>query len=516
METDNQEEHNFNDFMDNRDDESGQEAALGGGVIGGQENLGNQVGEQNSDPKIIENEENDISSQDFDLDEDEDGFREDSIDEIIENEETQNTEPEIPSNVQEGEPISQTNTKKESQDDSTITNTQEATFSDDEAFVCVENMESSNSSSRNSIKNKRQGPEFQAVGNEVDASTIEASNLDFWANNITQIRQIVLCQQMVDNKSSFLDQHKAFRFSITMPNKETFQPLRRFSDFTKLHSYLVNQYSYSIIPHLPEKSPLSNFQGDAFFEERKTDLELFLYKLVNHSTVVNDEKFLEFISSNKFDVAVGSSKLLNLTSNISESTGKAKSFFQSIWKRPSPQKRSGQPLQVSKEEDGLSWNIEELSKLEKEMETVMANIEEVIQRVDERAEATQGQKDVFNQMLLQALQQEDVQLQNYYGIDAGTIEQFKLVQQEVSKENFNTKKSLHYQVRIFIKDIYFDLIETIKRSNKALIETSKLRKKISEDVSFHFYPKNINFLGRKKSIELNGGLLKPSQIDRIL
>ena len=125
--------------------------------------------------------------------------------------------------------------------------------------------------------------------------------------------------EIEDKASSFIDQYKAFKFDIYCHKLGRHQVTRRFSDFVKLHKYLTGHYSYSFLPHIPEKNVLAkvtNIGGNSFLEERMASLEIYIWKLLNHSTVVKDPKFIEFITLDKFDCDLGSSKLLTLTSEI--------------------------------------------------------------------------------------------------------------------------------------------------------------------------------------------------------
>ena len=92
------------------------------------------------------------------------------------------------------------------------------------------------------------------------------------------------------------------------------------------------------MPHIPEKNALAkvtNIGGNSFLEERMASLEIYIWKLLNHSTVESDPKFIEFITLDKFECDLGSSKLHSLTSDIQESTvkitGKASNFIKSLW-----------------------------------------------------------------------------------------------------------------------------------------------------------------------------------------
>lgn len=85
------------------------------------------------------------------------------------------------------------------------------------------------------------------------------------------------------------------------------QVSRRFSDFDKLHKYLVNHYDFCFFPHLPDKNPLTkikNLAGAEFLQNRRKSLEFFLKKLLTHSKCKEDSKVAEFLDGSFTEVSL--------------------------------------------------------------------------------------------------------------------------------------------------------------------------------------------------------------------
>lgn len=96
---------------------------------------------------------------------------------------------------------------------------------------------------------------------------------------------------------------------------------------------------------------------------------------------------------------MGSSKLLDLTSNIQKQTGVAKQFFSSFWSKVNKTQTTIEELGASSDERVLTSMIDKLQTLHKTVDPVLKNVADVLKRAEEKTEAVTGQRRVFDQML---------------------------------------------------------------------------------------------------------------------
>ncbi|CAG9315762.1 unnamed protein product [Blepharisma stoltei] len=74
----------------------------------------------------------------------------------------------------------------------------------------------------------------------------------------------------------------------------TFEAYRRYKDFIRLRTLLVQHWPGCFIPHIPPKKMLGNLQSN-FIEQRRKLLELFLNKIVSISYLYHSQEFHMFI-----------------------------------------------------------------------------------------------------------------------------------------------------------------------------------------------------------------------------
>ena len=109
------------------------------------------------------------------------------------------------------------------------------------------------------------------------------------------------------------------------------------------------------------------------------------------------------------------------------------------------------------------------------LDQVLVQVENIVRRGFEKAEATEVQKGVFDKMYCTALSSEN----NYYGIQADVLKQFVDVQDEIRKKEIHMSALLKQQVHFYFKDIKMDISEAISRGNEKLEKTGNLRKSLS-------------------------------------
>lgn len=121
-----------------------------------------------------------------------------------------------------------------------------------------------------------------------------------------KIQDLTVAQPKKVSKGMF---NEYYQYKIAFGGQEC---SRRFSDFDKLHQYLVNLYRYAFFPHLPEKNALTKVKGLAtqeFLENRRRSLELMLKKLLTHTKcsgngmdIKQDDKVKDFFDGSLLDV----------------------------------------------------------------------------------------------------------------------------------------------------------------------------------------------------------------------
>lgn len=100
--------------------------------------------------------------------------------------------------------------------------------------------------------------------------------------------------------------YKLFKIEIKSKKDESVirKVDRRFKDFVWLYDYLCENRGGCLIPNLPEKNFLSNFDFESsdFQAKRKKELKSFLDKLISHKKLKNSLEVMTFLfePSNEF------------------------------------------------------------------------------------------------------------------------------------------------------------------------------------------------------------------------
>ena len=79
---------------------------------------------------------------------------------------------------------------------------------------------------------------------------------------------------------------------------------KRYSDFYKLDEALNLTFCGLYLPILPSKKAMKN-KDDNFIEERRHDLQVYLYNIIKHPYLRNSDEFTKFVKNTKDDESTG-------------------------------------------------------------------------------------------------------------------------------------------------------------------------------------------------------------------
>ncbi|EPY27528.1 phosphoinositide-binding protein [Angomonas deanei] len=95
--------------------------------------------------------------------------------------------------------------------------------------------------------------------------------------------------RQVKGEGTFELNHYIYPISITFSNGQKSEFERRYSDFFTLRQLLVNEFSYCIVPPVPEKAI---FQNEETLQYRKAFLKAFLLRVACHASLGTCELFV--------------------------------------------------------------------------------------------------------------------------------------------------------------------------------------------------------------------------------
>uniref|UniRef100_A0A8B9KL64 Sorting nexin-2 n=1 Tax=Astyanax mexicanus TaxID=7994 RepID=A0A8B9KL64_ASTMX len=134
--------------------------------------------------------------------------------------------------------------------------------------------------------------------------------------------QVSLSAQTIacDGMNAYMAYKVTTKTSLNLFNRNEFTVKRRFSDFLGLHSKLASKYLHIgyIVPPAPEKSIVGmtkvkvgkeDLSSAEFVEKRRSALERYLMRTVNHPALLKDPDVIQFLESTELPRAVSTQAL---------------------------------------------------------------------------------------------------------------------------------------------------------------------------------------------------------------
>uniref|UniRef100_A0A8B9KQF0 Sorting nexin-2 n=1 Tax=Astyanax mexicanus TaxID=7994 RepID=A0A8B9KQF0_ASTMX len=123
-----------------------------------------------------------------------------------------------------------------------------------------------------------------------------------------------------DGMNAYMAYKVTTKTSLNLFNRNEFTVKRRFSDFLGLHSKLASKYLHIgyIVPPAPEKSIVGmtkvkvgkeDLSSAEFVEKRRSALERYLMRTVNHPALLKDPDVIQFLESTELPRAVSTQAL---------------------------------------------------------------------------------------------------------------------------------------------------------------------------------------------------------------
>uniref|UniRef100_A0A8B9KSX0 Sorting nexin-2 n=1 Tax=Astyanax mexicanus TaxID=7994 RepID=A0A8B9KSX0_ASTMX len=127
-------------------------------------------------------------------------------------------------------------------------------------------------------------------------------------------------EKVGDGMNAYMAYKVTTKTSLNLFNRNEFTVKRRFSDFLGLHSKLASKYLHIgyIVPPAPEKSIVGmtkvkvgkeDLSSAEFVEKRRSALERYLMRTVNHPALLKDPDVIQFLESTELPRAVSTQAL---------------------------------------------------------------------------------------------------------------------------------------------------------------------------------------------------------------
>ncbi|XP_056274829.1 sorting nexin-2 [Pseudoliparis swirei] len=127
-------------------------------------------------------------------------------------------------------------------------------------------------------------------------------------------------EKVGDGMHAYMAYKVSIKTSMSLFRTHEFSVKRRFSDFLGLHSKLASKYLHMgyIVPPAPEKSIVGmtkvkvgkeDQSSNEFLEKRRSALERYLMRTVQHPTLLKDPDVLQFLESSELPRAVSTQAL---------------------------------------------------------------------------------------------------------------------------------------------------------------------------------------------------------------
>uniref|UniRef100_A0AAR2IQG2 Sorting nexin-2 n=1 Tax=Pygocentrus nattereri TaxID=42514 RepID=A0AAR2IQG2_PYGNA len=127
-------------------------------------------------------------------------------------------------------------------------------------------------------------------------------------------------EKVGDGMNAYMAYKVTTKTSLSLFSRNEFSVKRRFSDFLGLHSKLASKYMHIgyIVPPAPEKSIVGmtkvkvgkeDLSSAEFVEKRRSALERYLMRTVNHPALVKDPDVIQFLENTELPRAVSTQAL---------------------------------------------------------------------------------------------------------------------------------------------------------------------------------------------------------------